>query len=406
MSHHSATLMPVATRRNRMPAKTSALDWRVLDAHIHDRLLGSVRDHAARHPGDHIYGAAFHAFYGETGGVIAWPALAIATEEDLASITADSRFSPDDLRWSPADWSEQFDPSEHDDAWAAKVEAHAVAGDDAHWEKVYDRFLRAFAKAAKKARGSLVAEGVVEKSFIAVAMDEAWELVPLSLTPAQVRAHFPELDEEAQELARIAALPPRERAAALGEIIDAFVPGVVSGEDTVRLLVQLGPDAAAVTLERMPRSRVRWRWAKVLADTGIADDSVIEALTTVMKGKKLSEPDRAWAAAALARLGRLDVVLAERARVPRPVLLRALAAPYTSFRDHAVTHIPLDYTPLEEALDTDPALAEEMLAELAPGSGYCVITPEEVDTARGALDSPFEVIRRHACIVLEDARAR
>ncbi|MFC9985072.1 DUF4303 domain-containing protein [Microbacterium keratanolyticum] len=389
-----------------MPAKTSALDWKALDAHILDRLTESVRDHAARHPGDHIYGAAFHVFYGETGGVVAWPALAIATEEDLVAITAESRFSPDDLRWSPADWSVQLDPSEQDDAWAAKVETHAVAGDDAHWEKAYDRFLRAFAKAAKKARGSLAAEGVVEKTFIAVAMDEAWELVPLSLTPAQVRAHFPELDEETQELARVTALPPREQAAALGEIVDAFVPGAVSGEDAVRLLVQLGPDAAAVAVERMPRSRDRWRWAKVLADTGIADDSVIEALTTVMKGKKLSEPDRAWAAAALARLGRLDVVLAEGARVPRPVLRRALAAPFTSFRDHAVTHIPLDYTPLEEALATDAALAEEMLAELAPGSGYCAITPAEVDTARAALASPFEVIRRHARIVLEDARAR
>lgn len=386
-----------------MNARKSALDWMALDAHILDRLTASVRAHAAAHPDDHIYGAAFHVFYGETGGVIAWPALAIATEKNLAAITTDSRFSPEELRWSPADWSEQVDPSEEDDAWAAKVEAHAVTGDDEHWEKVYDRFLRAFVKAAKKARGPLVAEGIVEKSFIAVAMDEAWDLIPLSLTPAQVRAHFPELDEEAQELARLAALAPRERAAALGEIIDAFAPGAVSGEDAVRLLVQLGPDAAAVAVERMPRSRDRWRWAKVLADTGIADDSVIEALTAVMKGKKLSEPDRAWAAGALARLGRLDVVLAERERLPQPVLVRALAAPYTSFRDHAVTHVPLDYAPLEQVLADDEALAAEMLDALAPGSGYCAITRDEVETARRALDSPFEVVRRHAHIVLEDA---
>lgn len=45
-----------------MPAKTSALDEKALDAHILNRLTESVRDHAARHPNDHIYGAAFHVF--------------------------------------------------------------------------------------------------------------------------------------------------------------------------------------------------------------------------------------------------------------------------------------------------------------------------------------------------------
>ena len=379
MSLPAATLMPVATRRSHMPAQTSAVDWKALDAHILDRLVEAVRAHAVAHPGDHIYGAAFHVFYGETGGVVAWPALAIATEEDLATIAADSRFTPADLRWSPADWSVQLDPSEGDDAWAARIEASATGRDDAHWEKVNERFLRAFAKAAKRARGVLVAERSVEKSFIAVAMDEAWELIPLSLTPAQVRAHFPELDEEAQELARITALPPREQATALADIIDAFVPGAVSTEDAMRQLVRLGADATTVALERMPRSRDRWRWAKLLADVGIAEPRVIDALAVVMKSKKLSEPDRAWAAAALARLGSLEIVLSERERLPRAVLLRGLAAPYTSFRDHSAVHLRLDYQPLAQALADDPTLEVEMLEALAPGSGYCTLRSDEVE---------------------------
>lgn len=353
-------------------------------------------------PTDQTYGAVFHTFYGETGGVVAWPALAIGTEQDLDQITEGSTFSAADLRWSPADWTMQIDPTEADDAWAARVEAFACTKDDVHWEEVYSRFLRTFAAAAKTVRRRLVESGAVEKGFVAVAMDEEWALVPLSLTAAQVRTHFPELDEEQQELARLDRLGPADRAAALADVLDAPVPGAVSTQTAAARLVTLGDDAVAVAVERLPRSRDRWRWAKVLADVGLPDPDALDALTLVLGNRRLPETDRAWSAAALARLGGLDRVRAVEDVLPRPVLRRALAAPYTSFRDHAVTHAPLDYGPLEAALADDAALAHEMLAELEPGSGFCTLRPEEVATARAALDSPFEVVRRHATEVLAD----
>jgi hypothetical protein len=381
----------------------SSPDWKALDAHLLAALLGAVRAHHDEHPDHRIYAAAFHNFYAETGGVIAWPSLAIATEEDLRMLAAGSSFTEDDLRWSPADWTTQLDPSESDDAWAAEVERAAGRRDDAYWNAQYDRFLRAFASAAKKARPLLVAEKVVEKDFIAVAMDEAWDLVPLSLTPAQVRRHFPELDEEAQELARLDALPASQRAEELADILDSPTPGAVSAEAAMRILTGLGTDAVGVAVTRIARSRDRWRYAKLLADLGVPSPEAIDALADVLRGKRLSEPDRAWAGAALARLGRLDLVLADRDRIPRAVLRRALAAPFTSFRDHVAIRRPLDYAPLESALSDDPALADEMLDELSPGSGYCTLEPDEVDTARDALTSSFEVVRRHAAFVLEDA---
>ncbi|MFK4730491.1 DUF4303 domain-containing protein [Agromyces mediolanus] len=379
-------------------------DWRALEAHIADRYVEAVGAFLAARPGERVYGVAAHVFYGETGGVVAWPALAVGSEESLAAAAEGSTFSPEKLRWSPADWAFQLDPSDADDAWAALVEAAACAGDDAHWEAVYARFLRSFATAAKLALKRLRAEGDVARGFIAVAMDEAWELVPLSLTKAELERHFPELGEEAQELARLEALPVPQRASALGELLDAYVPGIVSTEDAERLLRGLGEASVDVALERMPRSHRRWQWAKLLADLGIPRADAIDALASVLRAKKLPEPDRAWAAAALARLGRLDLVLAEAERMPRSVLLRGLAAPYTSFRDRAVRHLPLDYAPLESALGAHPELAEAMLDELRPGSGYCTIDPDEADTARAALGSSFEVVRRHARAVLEDAR--
>lgn len=381
----------------------SSLDWKALDAHLLAVLLGAVRAHHDEHPEHRIYAAAFHNFYAETGGVIAWPSLAIATEEDLQALAAGSSFSEDDLRWSPADWTTQLDPSNADDAWAAEVERAAGRRDDLHWNAQYDRFLRAFARAAKKARPLLIAENAVERDFIAVAMDEAWDLVPLSLTPAQVRRHFPELDEEAQELARLDALPAAQRAEELADILDADTGGPVSTEVAMGLLARLGADAVGVAVARIARSRDRWRYAKLLADLGVPSPEAIDALVDVLRGTRLSEPDRAWAGAALARLGRLDLVLVDRERIPRAVLRRALAAPYTSFRDHAAIHPPLDYAPLERALSADLALADEMLDELSPGSGYCTLEPDEVDTARDALTSPFEVVRRHAAFILDDA---
>ena len=171
---------------------SDAFDWIALETHIRDRMLDEVRTYRVQHPSARIYGAAFHIFYGETGGVIYWPAFGIATDEDLVEISAEPGFTPDDLRWSPADWTAQVDPSGDDQAWAARAQLAAI-GDDEHWDAVYDRFLRAFPAAAKDARRMLIADGTVEDTFIAIAMDLEWELIPLSLTPDQLREHFPEL---------------------------------------------------------------------------------------------------------------------------------------------------------------------------------------------------------------------
>lgn len=381
------------------------MDWKALDAHILALLAEAVRAHRLERPAESIYAAVFHNFHAEAGGLICWPQLAIASEEDLRALSDESGLAPDSLRWSPADWSAQLDPSEADDAMAAAVENWAVGRGAERWENAYQRFLRAFPRAAKAARRILVAEGVVGRDFVALAMDEAWELVPLSLTAAQVRTHFPELDEEARELARLAALPAPARAAELGDILDDPVPGPVSREDAARLLAELGRVAVVLASERLPRVRDAWRWAKLLADLGIPDPAAVEALLAVVLGRRLPETSRAWAAAALSRLGRLDLVLADREQIPRSVLLRALAAPYTSFRDQGVVHLPLDYAPLEGVLAGDPELAAEMLEELRPGSGYCALTPDEVETARAALGSSVEVVRQHAASVLEAAGA-
>src|SRR5690606_1834094 len=87
---------------------------------------------------------------------------------------------------------------------------------------------------------------------------------------------------------------------------------------------------------------------------------------------------------------------------PEDIAARGIAAPFTSFRDRGA-HPLLNYAPLEEAIRRYPDLEQALEVELSPGSGYCTLDPEEYDVARAALNSRFEVVRRHARVSLENA---
>jgi hypothetical protein len=145
-----------------------------------------------------------------------------------------------------------------------------------------------------------------------------------------------------------------------------------------------------------------WRAARLVAELGQPDEEAIRALGAALTTS--TGPDQSWAAAALARLGRLDVVLGQADRLPREVVVRAAAAPYTSFRDDTATPPPLDYGPLAELSARSATYAAALAEELRPGSGYCAITVAEVDTATAGLESPYAAIRWHAVSVLGDRR--
>ncbi|MFI5750626.1 DUF4303 domain-containing protein [Streptomyces sp. NPDC051644] len=375
-------------------------DWAGLEAAMREQIVGFVHRIRAEHPDDRIYGAAVHEFYAESGGTIAWTLVGVASEERLAMVATDT-LDAAALRWSPADWPWQLDPGKTEDEWAGRLEAAATADDGRRWDAIHQRYLRTAAKACKAARKQLVADGVVDRDFVVVAMDEAWELVPLSLTRAQIREHFPALDAEQREADRLVALPPERQVSELVAIVESPSSPLPS-ERAVEWLRTLGTVAVPAALERLGRSRERWRWAKLLADIGVASTEVFDALERTMTSKRLSEPDRAWAAAALARLGRMDLVATRLDSVPPEVAVRGLTAPYTSFRDHGA-HGLLDYTPLENALTTHQGWHDAVLRQLSPGRGFCAIGPDEVETALAGLASALPVVRRHALVALSDA---
>jgi|GEM_PF-552538 len=393
----------------------SAFDWKGMENAATAQLVAVVRRARAEYPDEHIYGAMFHEFHGD-GDVIYWPCLTVGTEEMLARVLAaakagyakgrDSAELEHALRWSGPDLDSvrpMIEAGEAEGAWAQRCQtAAAAAGGFAAWEKVYNRFLRTFPRAAKRVRTELVREGVVGKDFIAIADDEEGELIPLSLTKAQLSRHFPEYDEEAQERARLAALPVAERLAELmPQVLRTVEPGpLIDGyEEMVR---ELGEAAVPALLDAVTRRRGQViRAIMLLAEINHSTPAVIAALEQVMTDRKVDRNARAWAAGALARLDRMGLIARHVAQLPIDIVARGLADPFTSFRDHG-KHRPLDYGPLEAVLREHPQLVEAVAKELEPGRGYCNVDASEAPAARAGLASPHAFIREHARLVLEE----
>ena len=403
---------------------TEKFDWQGVESAAVAQIVTAVRRVRAEYPDEHVYGAMFHEFYGD-GSVIDWPRLSVGTEETLAQVLAESqaRYAEEGsdvgeglehtLRWSGPDLemvsggpgTRLAEAGEIENAWAERCQTVAsAAGGFAAWEKVYDRFLRIFPRAAKRARTELLREGVVGKDFIAIAADEAGELIPLSLTKTQLSRHFPEYDEQAQERARLATLPVAERLAELlPQVMGTAEPGPLIGEYDA-LVRQLG-EAAVPALLDVVTGRTPGEVCQaimLLAEINHSTPEVIAALERVMIDPEADESTRAWAASALARFDRMDLIARHAVYLPVEVAARGLAGPFTSFRDDG-NHRPLDYGPLEAVLSEHPELANAVAHELRV---HCSIDASEVPAARAGLASQHAFIREHARSVLEEWEER
>ena len=160
----------------------------------------------------------------------------------------------------------------------------------------------------------------------------------------------------------------------------------------------MGSAAIPAVIPLLSQKNDAYRGAKLLADIGIADGAAIDALSVALS--KTRGPDQIWVAAALSRLGGLDLVLARVADLLPEVVVGAVKAPYTAFRDHTANPRPLDYEPLEGFLSGYPEMALLLEKELAPGSSYCEIEAPEADEAIRGLSSAHALVRQHAvCVV-------
>jgi hypothetical protein len=375
------------------------LDWAGFERTLADALVQAVASTVAEHPGERFYSAALDRIYRETDGPITLPMLGINSVEALARRPVDQQAS---LRWSAADWDHYGDgwlPEDLAREWERALTAEACRGTTRQWGSTFRRYLTTLVRVCRQARTTLRTSRITDRDFVVLLLDDEYHetLVKRVLTTREVHRHFPMLDERAVELARIAVLSQAERAAYLVSRLAAF-DGPIDSEEAESALRELGPAAFSALIPLLAVSDRAWQVAKLLADIGQPDDSVIAALDAALM--RTAGADQSWVAAALSRLGRLDLVLDHADNLPRDVVAGAAVAPYTSFRDRAAAPLRLDYRTLAEVIERWPAYMPALAEELKPGRGYCDITVDEVDEAIRGLTSPHVIIRRHAVGVL------
>lgn len=373
--------------------------WVAFERALTDALVQAVRSTIAEHPDERFYAAALDRIYRETDGRITLPNLGMNSVEALAALPVEEQA---DLRWSAADWDHYGDewlPEDLARGWERALTVEACRGTTRQWASTFRRYLAMLVRVCKRARTTLRMSGLTDRDFVVLLLDEEYyeTLVKRILTRSEVSRHFPELDERAVELARVAALPKAERVAFYVSRLEAF-SGPVSSEEATSALRDLGPAAFSALIPMLAVKDRAWKAAKLLADIGQPDDRVVRALADALTRREGS--DQSWVARALSRLGRLDLVLDQIDRLPREAVICAVAAPFTSFRNSAVAPLRLDYRPLEDFIERWPAYVPALAEELKPGRGYCDITVDEVDEAIRGLTSQHVIIRRHAVCVL------
>ncbi|GAB3929259.1 hypothetical protein GCM10029976_028560 [Kribbella albertanoniae] len=371
---------------------TASFDWATFERELTDALEAAIRSALLAHRDEQFYAAALGGIYREERGVISRPSLGMNSVEALNQHPLEEQ---PDVRWSMFDWDHL------DDDWLAEAQrweealtAEACRERTSHWESTFQRYLMMLVRVCREVRTRLRTSGVVGPEFLVLVIDDEHHelLVRHVLTPSEVGRHFPELDVRAAEVARVAALPESERAAYFVSRLGSF-SGPIDSEAAEEALRLLGQAAAPGLVARLGVEGQAWQAAKLLGEIGLADNSVTQALDTALT--RLGGADQAWTARALAFLGRLDLVVDKIGRLPDDVVVTAICAPYTSFR---VAPLPLNYRPLEEALERWP---EAIADELKPGRGYCEISADEAAEATRGLTSRYDVVRRHAALCLE-----
>ncbi|WP_394685967.1 hypothetical protein [uncultured Microbacterium sp.] len=149
-----------------------------------------------------------------------------------------------------------------------------------------------------------------------------------------------------------------------------------------KLLVACGNEAVPALVsvirgEHLPEGNVVA--ARLLAEINIETPEVVEALVELMGRESRDMSARSWAACALARLGRSDLILTRASELPADIVVSGVSDLFRSFRDHGA-HRALGYGPLERALEEHPHLEAGFREYL--GSTHCRITAESARSRR------------------------
>jgi HEAT repeat protein len=366
-----------------------ALDWESFEKALGDELHGALAALGQSHPTQVFYAVALHGVYAELDGLLSLPQLGANTVE--AGAPPDGSFWG--ARFNPGDWEHAELPLDQDRALALEraLTEEACRDTPEHWADTHEKYLRVLVRLAARLRDAAPTLLPVSPDFVAFIHDEAQvELARETIAPEHFNALFPVTAGAARQRAELAEKPPTERVQQLVAALGSFGEGVTS-EFAQAELAQLGAVAVPALLSLLQHPKRRWLAAKLLGEIGCATPEVIQALRP-HAAKEL------WAPVALGMLGD-DTWLMEQ---PPAVAIGGLTALLKAISTN-VRCPPLSYAALEQYLDRagQPAI---LLAEddLAPGSSYRSIQPDDLNEALRALASPHAVIRWHACSLLGD----
>ncbi|WP_158581649.1 HEAT repeat domain-containing protein [Actinomadura spongiicola] len=368
------------------------MDWVTFEDELVAGVVEKVTERAGT--GERLYAAGLAEIYAETDSVIRLPMLGAVSHDEVAA--------DDALLWSVPDWKTQWFewlPEDRWQHWEQKLTYEAGRSSTLHWNRTYARFLTVLTRVCKRARKQLLAAGVTDRHFAVVLLtddDDEERLLRRILSERELYRLFPGYVQANAWKAEMEAKEPADRAARYVQALNDW-EGPIGPENAELALRELGPIAHPALIDLLSHGPERWKAAKLLADIGHPTDEVIAALTRALR--HTTGADQHWTAAALSRLNRLEVVLSAPG-LPTGVIVDAVAAPYTTFRDHAVTPPLLTYDPLERFLADHPQLRDAISERLRPGTSYCTIRAEEVGVATDALRSRWPVVRRHAVCVL------
>jgi hypothetical protein len=355
------------------------LDWDAFRNALQTALLDAVSAAA----GGPWRAAALTELYAETDGVICAPPLLLNNDSETIS-------SPTDWGKCIDDWAPEF--------WIEALTAEACSGTVSHWEEIFARYQDLLVEICVAAGARL---GI---PVFFINYDCYEQTLARCLSPAQLGSLFPDVVATLAERARVSALPPGEQIAYYISRLGQF-DGPINSEEAEKALRGLGPAAALALLPLLSEGDDTCvDAAKLLGEFGVPDETVISALSAAVAASNPDSPAQAWSCRALAQLGRLDLVLAAASSLSPETVATAVTARYTSFRDHGVHPLALDFKPLEDFLSAHPDIAPEVADELQPGRGYCVISLAEVPEALRGTTSPHVLVRKHAVCVLGERR--
>jgi hypothetical protein len=328
--------------------------------------------------------AGLQGLYAETDGVITAPLLYLNDDgEDMDS--------PADWETGPCNWAPK--------PWIDALTAEACSGAVSHWEDIFARYQDVLAQICVAAGAHLG----IPVFFVDYDHGCYEEMLARCLTPSQLHSYFPKVVATRTERARVSALPPGEQIAYYISCLNRY-DDLINGEEAQKALRAFGSAAIPTLLPLLRKDEHAWLAAKLLAEIGVPDETVISALSAALSASTPDSATQLGSCCALALLDRLDLVLASVPSLSREALARAVTARYTSFRDHGAHPLLLDYLPLEDFLSVYPGIVPEVAVELKPGRSYCVISPAEVPEALRGTNSPYVLVRKHAVCVLGERR--